>query len=611
MSFDPFAHLRASDDPVALGRDGARTGRQLFARADALTARLRPLAAARTGAGAGQVLVQCSDRYSFAVAMLGAWQTGLAIAVPPGQGAGGLAQLVADARIVARITAPEDAAPAELDAGLAGCPHLRLPVDEVTTPPTASTACQFPGHPGDLAATLYTSGSTGQARGIAKRFDQLLGEAAAHAQHALSPGSTVLATVPAHHIYGLLWSVLAPLLAGARFVRSTPMHTGEIARLLTDHGADVLVAVPAHLEGLATLDALPGTLRQVYSSGAPLDAAVAAALEARGAARVTEILGSTETGGIATRRTATDPAWHPLPQVRVRADTEGQLLVRSAFTDCGAASEHPCADRIALSEDGCFRHLGRSDSVVKVGARRVDLGAIEARLRSLDGVEDAHVIALPVPGIRGHEIACVVAGPATLDRHAVHAHLSQWFEPSERPRRVRVVETLPRSDRGKIERDAVLALLQRPQPPGTMMTVGGQVFEPLQASPPTADAPAQLTLRVLPDAWCFGGHFDGQPILPGIVQINDLVVPQARRLWPQLGGLRRAQSLKFKAPITPGAAIDLHLHPPAPKSDPSGKGGERAAVRFVIELAGDVCASGSLLFDVDASGGSDTAGATP
>jgi acyl-coenzyme A synthetase/AMP-(fatty) acid ligase len=77
---------------------------------------------------------------------------------------------------------------------------------------------------------VHTSGSTGAHVACGKSAAQLLGEAELLVRlWDLGPGTRVLATVPPHHLYGLLFGVLVPFMGGGSLVRATPLHAETIA----------------------------------------------------------------------------------------------------------------------------------------------------------------------------------------------------------------------------------------------------------------------------------------------------------------------------------------------------------------------------------------------
>jgi acyl-coenzyme A synthetase/AMP-(fatty) acid ligase len=89
---------------------------------------------------------------------------------------------------------------------------------------------------------------------------------------------------------------------------------------------------------------------------------------------------------------------------------------------------------------------------------------IEARLLAIPGVTDAVVWAVAVGGARGHETRAVVAGRdasgTLLTQDAVRRELLKWLEPVVVPRRIRVLDALPREATGKLRRDALEALFE-------------------------------------------------------------------------------------------------------------------------------------------------------
>src|SRR5690606_6327763 len=146
-----------------------------------------------------------------------------------------------------------------------------------------------------------------------------------------------------------------------------------------------------------------------------------AQLEELCGARVLDVLGSTETGGIAIRRTATDSSYQPLPGVSVRIGADEHLEVTSPY--CGGEGTLRTGDRARWAPGGRFEHLGRDDGVVKVGGRRFSLQELEAKALEIPGVSDALAFSKPTDSARGSEVWLVVAS-AVLDRAGLHGELA-------------------------------------------------------------------------------------------------------------------------------------------------------------------------------------------
>lgn len=550
------------DACVAFGEEGERTVGDLLADIGEVALALPP------ATPQSELLVICQDRYRFVAGVLAAWQAGHAVALPP-NGQPETVHALAHAKGVRLVLHDIDGGEGLDLRTLLG--KGREPVELV------------PIDPARHLATLYTSGSTGEHQACPKAASQLLGEALSHVgTFGLRPGTRFLATVPSHHIYGILYAVLAPLFCGGAFLRETPFHAETVAAHLARWRIDILVSVPAHLRGLEAVERLP-RLDRTFSSGAPLPAATAAMLRERFGMGVTEVFGSSETGGIAWRDQPEAP-WRPFPGVAVSRDQDGRLLLDSPFLAASMPRPYACADRIAPSANGSFELLGRLDGVVKVGGKRVALAELEQRLLSLEGVRDAAAVAVDVAGARGKEVWVAVATDR-LTPDALRAALRRWFEPVALPRRIQVCDRLPREENGKITSRRLRALFEDP---ARSSRPSVKQLEPMGEERRTEEGVevALLDFVIREDLFYFRGHFDGMPVLPGVLQLQGLVARQAARLWPDLTAVRKVRKLQFRKLIQPNHVVRLRLARPA---------GE-ARVDFEISRDGQTCSSGSLLY---------------
>ncbi len=437
--------------PVAWSREKQTTAAQLRAHVEGFAALLAP------AADGDELLVICRDRYRFTVAVLAAWQRGYSVALPPNPQLQTIRSIRQKPGVVSVIH--------DVDGFDKGIDVRDARVVEAARAAVGKAPFSlFPEPPPDRRlATVYTSGSTGDHTACPKTARQLLGEARLLARtFPLPEGARVLPMVPSHHIYGLLFGVLVPLVSGASFYRHTPLHAAEIAAV---GPVDVLVSVPAHLRGLLIAKAgeLPPVAR-AFSSAAPLSPRVADAVKERFGWTITEVFGSSETGGIAWRQSGGRGPWTPLPEVSVDADADGRLLLDSPFLAPGTPRPYLGGDRIEVLADGTFEHLGRADGVLKIGGVRISLAEVERRLLDIDGVDDAAVLGVRVDGPRGHEIRAAVVAPG-LDLDAIRRALRGWLAAVAMPRRLKLVDALPRTASGKLRR-ADLEALFRPRPSG-------------------------------------------------------------------------------------------------------------------------------------------------
>ena len=278
----------------------------------------------------------------------------------------------------------------------------------------------------------------------------------------------VLATAPPHHLYGLLFGVLAPLIGGGAFIRASSHLPGGIAALARAFRPTTICAVPAHLEGVTSLDLDDlSTVETVFCSGGALDPRTGRELT-RFRSRSWRSFGSSESGGIAFRDPRTTTAWRPFEGITVAADDQGRMLLDSPFLPPDGPRPFPCADLVAIDEGGTFQYAGRADSVVKIGGERVSVAEIEHRLRSVPGVSDAAVRAISTGGARQWELWAAVVAPE-LTEASIRAALSSSLDTVAIPRRILFESALPREESGKLVHARFVALFG--SPPATRVTI--------------------------------------------------------------------------------------------------------------------------------------------
>ncbi|MEX3635564.1 AMP-binding protein [Paraburkholderia sp. BR14320] len=437
--------------------------------------------------------------------------------------------------------------------------------------------------------TLYTSGSSGAPKPIRKALAQFNAEVHTLEQQwgALLGDATMLASVPHHHIYGLLFRVLWPLAAGRAFDRAIGTEPLQLQARIAQCGATAVVSTPAQLSrwpALPGFAALAPAPRAFFSSGGPLAADAAQAYAASYGAAPLEIYGSTETGGIAWRRQDQGDAWQPVAGAEVRRDDDGALCVRSPHLDHDGW--HRTGDRIAFDADGRFRLQGRLDRVLKLGGKRVSLPELEARLALHPYVAQAALV--PLQGATRERVGAVVAlteaGGATLRDEGrvalaktLRRHLADYFDAVVLPRHWRFRVSLPFDARGKLPGSAVAAAFA-PLAEGMEVLAETRVGNTLH-----------FVLRVPPSLQHLSGHFPGLPILPGVVQV-DWAARLAAGHWPRVRAVASVDRLKFMAPVLPGAVLELTLAYDA----------ARRRVQFAYRLDGRECASGVLVHREDA-----------
>jgi acyl-coenzyme A synthetase/AMP-(fatty) acid ligase/3-hydroxymyristoyl/3-hydroxydecanoyl-(acyl carrier protein) dehydratase len=519
-----------------------------------IAARLGPPA----GAEVRRVVLSCKHASAYVPALLGAWCAGATVELLPNVQAGTLDRVDADPGVgfvlhddTARQARSPRAicVPDVLDGGDGG-------------PEAPAPAAAWPA----IAVRMTASGTTERPRHVEKSMAQLLTELDALVL-AIPAARCVLSTVPLSHLYGLLFGALLPLRFGARIVSHDALLPVDVAAIIAREGVDLVISTPAHLRAMADA-AMPRGLR-VVTSGARLPPELHMSLAAGHGWQITDVLGSTETGGIATRQHPMSP-WTPLPGARVSAP-DGQLVVTSPWSGQPAVT---IDDRIELLPDGGFHYLGRSHELVKIAGKRAHAHELEATVRAVPGVTDAAVL---VHATAGHEARVAVAVSVAADGPAVGkadiaAAIRRQFDAVFVPRMIRIVPAIPRTDRGKLDREALGALFGVTASEATTTDI-----------PVERVGPGRYTAVIPRNLIFFRGHFDAFTILPGAVIIERLVWPIVKAELPAGQELRGIRRLRFRRPVLPDQQLTITVSR------------DKGRLTFEVTCADAAVASGQLL----------------
>ena len=519
------------------------------------------LAAGLQAQGVQCIAVHVEDAADLAIALLGAWRAGVSVLLP--------ADLQPQTR--QRWSSEVDLWLTDL----ADDAHL----NDYRHPPLAGATLDLD----TCQLSLCTSGSSGEPKRIDKTLRQLANEVQALEQlWGTDLGEAcIIGSVATQHIYGLLFRVLWPLCAGRSFGRKQLAFPEDLQRASREHPAFAWVASPALLKRMGdNLDWLAlSAVRRVFSSGGALPAEAAQSLHQRLQQWPTEIFGSSETGGIAWRQGS--DLWQPFAGVELSQDSDGALLIKSAYLPAGHL-EHT-ADAARIEANGRFQLLGRLDRIVKLEEKRISLPMLEKALMDHAWVAEARLgvvqenraslgalLVLSESGLH----ALRNQGRRTLTQE-LRQHLSQHCEALALPRRWRLLRQLPLNAQGKLPQADVEALLLAPR------VKAPEVLEQVEV-----EGEWSLQLAVPPDLAYFSGHFPQTPVLPGVVQVEWALSlgQQLMKLPARFAGM---EVLKFQQLVRPGDEIQLHL-----RFDP-----ERSKLYFAYRNEAATCSSGRILLE--------------
>jgi acetyl-CoA synthetase len=443
---------------------------ELFARSAGLSG-----AFAARGVGRGDVVMTLvGSRVEWVLALLACWRMG-AVALPCNP------QLRRkDLELRARVANPKLAVGEEkyLSELPDGIPYMDMDelarvfdedLDQETPAPMEQLS------PTDPAAIVFTSGTTGEPRGVVYPQRYLAGQRL-QAEHWFGARSGEIAWCTA----APGWSkstrnaFVAPWLGGAVAV----LHDGrfdpvERLRLCKELGVNVLCQAPTEYRMLAKrADLAPiGSLRRLVSAGEPMEPEVIRLFRERLGVPIGDGYGQTETGPVSGMRPDEDePArdgsmGRPLPGIKTRV-VDGELQLRAdssptffeRYLDGERFAEEwwPTGDRVREDDDGYLWFEGRNDDLILSSGYRIGPFEVESALVSHPAVAEAAAVADPDPD-RGAVVRAIVVlhgdrqGSDELARE-LQEHVKDQTAPYKYPRIVEFADELPKTTSGKIRR---------------------------------------------------------------------------------------------------------------------------------------------------------------
>jgi len=353
----------------------------------------------------------------------------------------------------------------------------------------------------DVALLQYTSGTTGSPKGAVLTHRSLRSNAEqgrAWVQGAVEGEETVYGVLPFFHAYGLTLCLTFAMRIGARLVLFPKFDVDLVLKAAAKHPPTFLPAVPPIYQRLAEAAEQRGvdlrSARFAISGAMNLPLSTVTAWERVTGGMLVEGFGLTETSPVAlgnpmgpTRRPGTVGVPFPSTEARVvdRDDPDperpvtpgaaGELVLRGPQVFRGywnrpdetAEAFLPggwfrTGDIVSMSADGYVTIVDRIKELIVTGGFNVAPSEVEEAVRGVAGVAEAAVVGLPRDGGGEDVVAAIVVEPgSTVDPEEVRDHCREQLAAYKVPRRVVVVDELPRSLIGKVlrreVRDALIA----------------------------------------------------------------------------------------------------------------------------------------------------------
>lgn len=336
--------------------------------------------------------------------------------------------------------------------------------------------------PDDVTQLLYTSGTTGEPKGVLHTSNTLLCAVQAFAARmGLGRDDVIFMPSPLAHQLGFCYGMLQSLVLGIPLVLTDIWRPARAAQLIASHGATFSFAATPFLADLAALprEGPLGRLRLFASSGAPIPPAVAEAARARLGVAVAACWGMTECASVTitppdgSRAAESDGCALANGEVRVvdgegreapRGET-GALQVRGASLFAGylkrpqlyrldAGGWFDTGDLARMDAEGYIRICGRSKDVVIRGGENIPVVEVEAALYRMPEVADAAIVAMPDARLQERACAFVCLRPGTtLDLAEIGRRLeAEGFSRHFWPERIELLAEMPRTPTGKIQK---------------------------------------------------------------------------------------------------------------------------------------------------------------
>jgi len=311
-----------------------------------------------------------------------------------------------------------------------------------------------------LVVISFTSGSTGDSKPNLKTWRALTVSTEINRQHMIPQDKpyTILATVPGQHMWGFETSVLMALYTEACMVDAKPFYPKDIQLLLEKIPEPrVLVSAPIHLKALVSSGVSFPNVDITLCATSPLSKELAQQTEALFSGRLHEVYGCSEVGSMALRKTAIEEEWTIFKGIDFEKNNDGGEFINVKTQHL--LNDHRLNDRLELIGDRQFKFLGRATDMVDIAGKRGSLAELNQIMLNYEGVADGAII-FPEQQKAIPRIVAVLVLKKGYDKAQFKTYFSQQVDAAFVPRKIFLVEKMPRESTGKLPAKKIIALYE-------------------------------------------------------------------------------------------------------------------------------------------------------
>ena len=338
--------------------------------------------------------------------------------------------------------------------------------------------------PNDVVQLLYTSGTTGEPKGVMHTSNTLIGTTLTFAERMqLGSHDVVFMPSPLAHQIGFEYGLLVSVLLGAPLVLMDIWSPARAVEMLEEHRATYMFAATPFLADLASFPTIEtralDPFRLFVTSGAPIPPVLVRAAQERLGAHIVAGWGMTECGILTTTNLSGhkvhESDGYPLPNEEVRIvdgqgnevlrEQEGTLKIRGPalfvgylkrpkLYDVDADGWFDTGDIARMDLQGYIRICGRKKDIIIRGGENIPVVQIESTLYKMPQVAEVAIVAMSDPRLGERACAFVVARAGTrITMKDMRAFLADdGIAKQFWPERLEILEQMPRTPTGKIQK---------------------------------------------------------------------------------------------------------------------------------------------------------------